>query len=567
MTKEEFKQANPICVWLADKGVVLHGGGNARVTNRCPIKDHKPNHFCVTVDDTLNLWKCNDHDQGGDIYRWMALEQGKPDGDCIKSVCGENGRTRAQLPKPGKSEPVAQATIKKTYSYEDVNGFEVYQVVRLEPKSFRQRNKVDGKWIWNMTGISRVLYRTPQIMGSDTVVVCEGEKDADTVTALGWVGTTNVGGATNWLDSYADTLAGKNVIICPDTDEKGQEHKEVVLKSIQGKAKSVRCLKVPGQFKDVTEWLGETPTPENKVKFGELIESSPVLIRGIEIPIETMAEGEQKFLRQLRNVGSLQFDLSSWLAELHGCSLMAGELATIIASTGVGKTYTLINIALAAKPMPTVLFEMELPSELLYERTLAVHMRWGQASIREAYSGGETLGQEGLSAMGHMFQCCASGLTVEAIERHINNAELKMGVRPRLVLIDYIQLIQGPNKSRFDNISDAAEQLKVIAKTTQTIIIMTSQMGRKLNGQTEVFLNDAKQSGSIENSSGLVLGMWRDDPDNKSKIKIRVLKNSKGEAGKLIECYYKPGLNGAFTGKIVGQEKVDMSDYKLPFKD
>lgn len=86
-------------------------------------------------------------------------------------------------------------------------------------------------------------------------------------------------------------------------------------------------------------------------------------------------------------------------------------------------------------------------------------------------------------------------------------------------------------------VSDGQEQLKVIAKRTGTIVFIASQISRpdKSNASVEVKLHDGKDSGSLENSSGLVLGVWRPQPDT---ITIRVLKNTKGASGRTIECHY-----------------------------
>ena len=97
----------------------------------------------------------------------------------------------------------------KSYDYHDARGRLVYQACRLEPKSFRQRRPNPGfdatraedrttnpRWLFNMEGVTRVLYRLPQVMAASTVWLVEGEKDADNVHSLLSVETTtNVGGA------------------------------------------------------------------------------------------------------------------------------------------------------------------------------------------------------------------------------------------------------------------------------------------------------------------------------------------------------------------------------------
>ena len=68
--------------------------------------------------------------------------------------------------------------------------------------------------------------------------------------------------------------------------------------------------------------------------------------------------------------------------------------------------------------------------------------------------------------------------------------------RPRLVLVDYIGLVHGAGKSRYERVSSVAEDLKVIAKVTQTIIIIASQVGR--DEDPEIRLSSGKDSGSLE---------------------------------------------------------------------
>src|SRR5690606_29031645 len=76
---------------------------------------------------------------------------------------------------------------------------------------------------WSMKGVEKVLYRLPEIVATETVIVTEGEKDVDNLRACGFIATTNAGGAaagkSKWLASYNDSLAGKHVVIIPDLDK------------------------------------------------------------------------------------------------------------------------------------------------------------------------------------------------------------------------------------------------------------------------------------------------------------------------------------------------------------
>ena len=155
-----------------------------------------------------------------------------------------------------------------TYDYVDAEGRLLFQVVRFEPKHFLQRRRDgNGGWIWNLDGVAPVLYRLPEALAAarhgGRVFVCEGEKDANNVRALGLVATTAPMGAGKWRDSYSEALRGAHVVILPDKDEPGRKHAEQVARSLHGVAASVKVLELPGDgVKDVSDWLAAGGTRE-----------------------------------------------------------------------------------------------------------------------------------------------------------------------------------------------------------------------------------------------------------------------------------------------------------------
>jgi putative DNA primase/helicase len=96
----------------------------------------------------------------------------------------------------GHAEP--RGRIVAEYSYEAEDGTELFQVVRLEPKSFRQRHKVNGEWIWNRNGVRPVLFRLPKVLKAVKaglpVCITEGEKDVLTLEKRGFTATCNPAG-------------------------------------------------------------------------------------------------------------------------------------------------------------------------------------------------------------------------------------------------------------------------------------------------------------------------------------------------------------------------------------
>jgi hypothetical protein len=157
--------------------------------------------------------------------------------------------------------------IVKTYDYTDEAGSLIFQVVRFEPKDFRQRRPDGhGGWIWNLKDIEPVLYRLCNVMPASTVLIVEGEKDVDTAYRLGlpdgWGATCNAMGAGKWRQSYAEALLGTHAVILPDADEPGEKHGEQIAQSLLEKAASVRRLTLPHGFKDLSAWADRRTTAD-----------------------------------------------------------------------------------------------------------------------------------------------------------------------------------------------------------------------------------------------------------------------------------------------------------------
>ena len=110
-----------------------------------------------------------------------------------KAVVEKLGVQMHDLAPPGRD---GKARIVGTYDYTDADGTLLYQVVRMEPKNFRQRRPDGDGWVWNVKGVKRVPYRLPELASDTTatVFVVEGEKDCDRLIGLGCSATCNAGG-------------------------------------------------------------------------------------------------------------------------------------------------------------------------------------------------------------------------------------------------------------------------------------------------------------------------------------------------------------------------------------
>jgi putative DNA primase/helicase len=207
---------------------------------RCPAHDDSTASLSITNGDGRVLL----HDHAGCDYRDIVAALKLTEGDLFDE------------PKSPSSKP----RIVATYDYVDEQGTLLYQVVRLSPKSFRQRRPDgSGGWIWNLQGTRRVLYRLPKVIeavkNGETVYVCEGEKDVHAVEAAGAVATCNPGGAGKWRAVYNETLTGADVVIVADRDNAGYGHARTVATELH-KASSTWRVVEPIDGKDAADHLG-----------------------------------------------------------------------------------------------------------------------------------------------------------------------------------------------------------------------------------------------------------------------------------------------------------------------
>ena len=213
--------------------------------------------------------KCPVHRDGDAPEKWSLSLSDKGDrilvncfaGCETKDVLTTMGMSFADLfPNGAKSnasqKDKAVPRIVQTYDYTDEAGTLLYQVVRYDPKAFKQR-RPDGKggWIWSLDGVRLVPYNLQEALKADSVLVVEGERDVATARNMGLIGTCNAMGASKWRDEYSECLRGKNVTIIPDSDEPGRKHAEQVARSLFGKAASVAICHLPeGAGKDISDW-------------------------------------------------------------------------------------------------------------------------------------------------------------------------------------------------------------------------------------------------------------------------------------------------------------------------
>jgi len=213
---------------------------------------------------------CPAHDDHNPSLSVEAGEDGKVLLHCFAGCTSEAivatlGLTMSDLfagdKKPAKSEKKVHRKIVKTYQYRDLKGALCFETVRFEPKDFLQRRpdpKCPGRWIWDMKGVRRTLYRLPELLASNPrewIIVTEGEKDVESLRTLGFAATTCCGGAGKWHLTDSTPLMKWRVAILPHSDVPGKKHAGQIATSLCGKASELKIVAVPEGCKDISGWI------------------------------------------------------------------------------------------------------------------------------------------------------------------------------------------------------------------------------------------------------------------------------------------------------------------------
>lgn len=331
LTEAEIKRHVPI------EAVVAHYGGNldAKGKGRCLLPHHHTHGDAdpsMTVKDgRVRCWsQACFGENGADVFGLVGvMESLSGFGDQRRRVCEIGGLTEGNQ---GHRRLVA------TYDYLDESGEVRFQVVRFEPKAFAQRrpNGQNG-WNWNLKDTQLVLYRLPEVLKAQNVLVVEGEKDVDEAYRRGlpegWAATCNPMGAGKWRKEYTEALRGKRVVILPDADQPGHRHAEQVARSLKGIALELMTVILPGGSKDLSEWvaLGN----ENDELKG-LLQSAQAW------PFTDVDEPEVRSGVCLVPANSIKPESVKWAWEKR---IPLGTLTIVAGDPGLGKSTVTMNLA------------------------------------------------------------------------------------------------------------------------------------------------------------------------------------------------------------------------------
>lgn len=81
-----------------------------------------------------------------------------------------------------------------------------------------------------------------------------------------------------------------------------------------------------------------------------------------------------------------------------------------------------------------------------------------------------------------------------------------------LVVVDYLQLVRGPGKTRYEQMTEVSIQLKHMAKSLNVPVLALAQLSRSVEQRDDKrpMLSDLRESGQIEQDADAVLFCYRD---------------------------------------------------------
>jgi AAA domain len=192
------------------------------------------------------------------------------------SVIRMQQRVSAQLaPKPPSAAP--------EYIYQLEDSTPYLRVKRTADKQFYQQHWNGSGWINGAPQGPKIPYRLPELLQAehDTVLIVEGEKDADALLALGLTATTNAGGAEKWTEDLNRYFQDRDIYILPDNDAVGERHAKQVVTHLTTVAREIRIVRLPSlpEKGDVSDWLAAGGTV---VELAKLMKATPKVEAGGE---------------------------------------------------------------------------------------------------------------------------------------------------------------------------------------------------------------------------------------------------------------------------------------------
>ena len=245
-----------------------------------------------------------------------------------------------------------------------------------------------------------------------------------------------------------------------------------------------------------------------------------------DVLVESFTKLEELYNRKqhITGVPSGFIELDYRTAGFHG-----SELILIAARPAMGKTAFALNIATNAAVranVPVAVFSLEMSKEQLVNRILCSEAMVDSNKVRtgklEEDDWTKLAGAIGPLSEAEVYIDDTPGINITEIRAKCRKLKIEKNIG--MVVIDYLQLIQGSNKrsgSREQEISEISRSLKILAKELDVPVIALSQLSRAAEQRPDhrPMLSDLRESGAIEQDADIVMFLYRDDYYNEDSEK------------------------------------------------
>ena len=262
-----------------------------------------------------------------------------------------------------------------------------------------------------------------------------------------------------------------------------------------------------------------------------------------DILIDTFTQLEQLYNQKemITGVPTGFADLDYRTSGLHN-----SDLILVAARPAMGKSAFALNIATHAAvrgKVPVAIFSLEMSKEQMANRILCSEAMVDSAKVRTGKIDDEEWGKLA-AASGELSEAGiyigdTPGISVMEIRAKCRKMKLEKNIG--LVVIDYLQLVQGSNRkggSREQEIAEISRSLKILAKEINVPVIALSQLSRAPEQRVDhrPMLSDLRESGSIEQDADIVMFLYRDDyynedTDKKNIAEVIIAKHRSGATG------------------------------------
>ena len=269
-----------------------------------------------------------------------------------------------------------------------------------------------------------------------------------------------------------------------------------------------------------------------------------------DVLVESFTKLEELYNRKqhVTGVPTGFIELDDKTAGLHG-----SELILVAARPAMGKTAFALNIAANAAlrgNTAVAIFSLEMSKDQLVNRILCSEALVDSNKVRtgklEEDDWVKLAGAIGPLSEAEIFIDDTPGISVMDIRTKCRKLSMEKNIG--LVVIDYLQLIQGSSKrsgSREQEISEISRSLKILAKEINVPVIALSQLSRAVEQRPDhrPMLSDLRESGAIEQDADIVMFLYRDNYYNKETEKpgiaeVIIAKQRGGSTG-TVELIWK----------------------------